>query len=339
MTQAVYTPESRPSFLSAPKRSPVFMRPAPRCARRVPGEVFRNDAPPVLVPQQDVVVLPQQAYRSRDLGVGARCLGHVEQLPAVLVAERHEPRAQPLEHHLQSRQARPVLHVHDRGGAEGLEVAERQLVDRRLGVELAAGPRLERRVFRLPAPTPHAARRNLHQRHVDGHSKAELRNGLADAALDQAAGDLARRQRLVGQQLPNGAHEPTARRPAHAAPDGAGPAVQHVLHQRPQKERVPHGDQVDRPPHQGDAHRLPLGEHPPQLVGVEPLEARPQPVIRRHRRLCLQPDEALDRLRHQDVHAAQQRLTRQQRPIERPSPENAVAHRQAGWRSPRPPAA
>ena len=74
----------------------------------------RDDPRAIVVAEQDVVVLGQEARRGRGVGVGTWRVGEVEQLATALVTERLEQRPQPLDDLAQAGQARPRLDVHDR---------------------------------------------------------------------------------------------------------------------------------------------------------------------------------------------------------------------------------
>ena len=52
------------------------------------------------MPEEDVVVLAEEAHRRRDVRVGPRRIGKVEELSAALVAEDDQAVAEPLEHRL-----------------------------------------------------------------------------------------------------------------------------------------------------------------------------------------------------------------------------------------------
>ena len=88
---------------SVPSRS-TDPRTRPGTARRR-RSLVGVEAAPVGVREQDVVVDGQEAGRGGRVRVGARRVVHVQQLPAALVAERPQPRAQPLEHGPHRRQA------------------------------------------------------------------------------------------------------------------------------------------------------------------------------------------------------------------------------------------
>ena len=60
--------------------------------------ILRRDEPAaVVVGEEHVVVLGQEADRDGRVRVGAQCAGQVEELPPTLVAEGRQPGAQPLD--------------------------------------------------------------------------------------------------------------------------------------------------------------------------------------------------------------------------------------------------
>jgi hypothetical protein len=87
--------------------------------------------------------------------------------------------------------------------------------------------------------------------------------------------------------------------------------------ERAQQERVADGDEVHRRSHQREAHDLAVDEQPAQLVRIEALEARPQAVVGRHRRLRLEPEQVLESIRDRQLDAMQQELALEQRAVER----------------------
>ena len=94
--------------------------------------VVADDAAPVGVGQQHVVVLGEEARRAGGVGIGTRTVRDVEELAPVLVPERTEARAEALDHLSHTGQARPRRHVRHGGRAEGGEVTQHHLVDRRV---------------------------------------------------------------------------------------------------------------------------------------------------------------------------------------------------------------
>ena len=67
-------------------------------SRKWRAPVRGDDARAIVVGEEDVVVLGQEAGRSRGLRIGARGLREVEELAAARVPERPEPRAEPVDH-------------------------------------------------------------------------------------------------------------------------------------------------------------------------------------------------------------------------------------------------
>ncbi len=150
---------------------------------------------------------------------------------------------------------------------------------------------------------------------------------IPEPSRDEAPTELPASERLLGQQLPRrlhkrldvGAAHPTAVMTAPVLPLG------HDLRQRLERERVPDRGQVDRPAHEPEPDDLPLLEQPPELIRVEALEPRPEPDVRRHDLLRLEPDEVLDHVVHRHVGAAEQVLPLQQRAVQRAATEDLGA--------------
>ena len=93
--------------------------------------VGRHEPRAVGMREEHVVVFGEVARRSRRVGIGAWCVGRVEQFPAVFVVERPQPRCEPVDDFAQRREAAPCGDVGDRRGPERGEVAEDEVVDRR----------------------------------------------------------------------------------------------------------------------------------------------------------------------------------------------------------------
>jgi hypothetical protein len=170
--------------------------------------------------------------------------------------------------------------------------------------------------FACPAGAPDSTRRQLNERNVDAGGVANRLGVVAQAAVDEPPAELTCSERPVGEQRANrlpelfrvdAAHSPAERAVVRALDRG--------LHERPEENGVAHRDEMHGSAHQRQTDRLLLGEHPAQLVRIEPLEARPEPVVRRHRRLCLKPHEVLDGVADGHVDTAQQVLPREQRPV------------------------
>jgi hypothetical protein len=99
----------------------------------------------------------------------------------------------------------------------------------------------------------------------------------------------------------------------------------HDLRQRLERERILDGGEMDRPAHEPEPDDLPLLEQPPELVRVEAVKPGPEPVVRRHDLLSLEPDEVLDHVLHRHVGAAEQMLPLQERAVQRTTAENLGA--------------
>ena len=123
--------------------------------------LVRDEAAAVRVREQEVVVLGEESRSGPDVRVGTGRVGQVEQLASALVAERSQTRAQSLEDVPQPGEPRPGRGVGDRRRAERAQVAQNDVVDRRLGVERPPEPRLRRGRRNLAGSTPDAARRHL----------------------------------------------------------------------------------------------------------------------------------------------------------------------------------
>ena len=158
-------PAVRPVVLGVPDgRAPRRRRaPRPCTGRRAPAKRRSSSAPnrrAVGVRQQHVVVLGQEAHRRRRVGIGPRRVGQVEQLAAALVAERRAAAAAAA----RTPRRMPVSRDHavDVGGrrrAEGGEVAEHDLVDRRWSTPAVAPTHdVERRRASPARGLPHTPR-------------------------------------------------------------------------------------------------------------------------------------------------------------------------------------
>jgi hypothetical protein len=161
-----------------------------------------------------------------------------------------------------------------------------------------------------------------------GEPIGEVSPGVVpDAALDQTPAELAGPERLAVEHLPDRALQLARIGALHATAKGAAVgALDHALHERPDQEGVGHRDEMNRAPQQREPDRLAIGEHPPQLVRVEALDARPEPVVGRQHGLRLEADEALDDIA--DAHvggAAQQELALEKSPVQRAPSKHLLA--------------
>ena len=94
------------------------------------AELLFDDAGPVGVGQEDVVVVGQEPGRRVGVGIGARGPGEIEELGAPLVAEDAQARPQALDALLAPLEPRPDLHVPDAGRAETAQVAQQHPIGR-----------------------------------------------------------------------------------------------------------------------------------------------------------------------------------------------------------------
>jgi hypothetical protein len=103
-------------------------------------------------------------------------------------------------------------------------------------------------------------------------------------------------------------------------------AVEHRLHERSEPQSIIGADEVDRRPHEGDPHDLPVLEQLSQLLRAKADEPRPQRRVGVERNLRLQPYELLDRVERRQGRTAQQQLPRESRAIERAVAQDIPAH-------------
>ena len=89
-----------------------------------------------------------------------------------------------------------------------------------------------------------------------------------------------------------------------------------------QPEAVARGDDVQRPAHERDPHDEAALDEAGEVVGMEVLEARPQPEVGAVGVLRLQPDEVLERVAHAQGLTTQQQLAFEERTVERPRPQD-----------------
>jgi hypothetical protein len=141
----------------------------------------------------------------------------------------------------------------------------------------------------------------------------------------EAAPDVAERARLLVDERAAELHEAVevdalqrrAEQRAHAP-------LHHRLHERAQLQAVAGGDDVQRPAHERDPHDEAAVDHLGELVGLEVLQPRPQPVVRADRVLRLQADEVLERVAHAQRLAPQQELAFEERAVERARAQDSL---------------
>jgi hypothetical protein len=203
------------------------------------------------VGEQQVVEVVEKPGRRRHVLAGAWRVRQIEELPAPLVAEGHQPWPQPVDHLVQLGQARPGLRVLHRGRPERGQVAQHQLVHRRVRVKVAAEPGLDRGVRRPPALAPYTARRHLDQWHPAADGLGQRGRVAVRPALGQVPAQLAEDHRPLLEQLPAGgdqlvrvdADQVLAERASHVP-------LHHDLYERPNRQAVSRGNQVNGGTHQ-----------------------------------------------------------------------------------------
>ncbi len=282
----------------------------------------------VLVAQQRVVVLRQEAHGGRRVGRRTGRVRQVEQLASGLVAEDAQATAQALDHLTELRQAAPGLDVHDGGRAVPGQVPHHQVVQVRVRVERSSQPCLRGGPGRLPALAPHASRGDLdHRQQVSdgghrvavgirpslGEQRAKFGTG-ARPFLDEFADHL--HERLGVDVLDRPAERASG--PEHPRDDG--------LHQRTEPAHVARADQVDRRTHQRRSDRLPLRDQVPQRVRLEVPQPTPEPDVGVDRHLCLHPDQPLDPVGDRQIRSLEEHLACERRPVQRPRAEHVVRH-------------
>ena len=202
--------------------------------------------------EQDVVVLRQEARRRRGIGVGAGRIGNVEELATTLVAERLEPGPQPLHDLAQTSQTRPRLDVHHRCRPEGAQIADDQLVDRRLLGQRPAEPGLHRGPRHWPGAAPQPAWRDVDHRHEVADGVCERIGRDVGPALAEQTGELRARARPDLDELATGGQDLAEVGPGDRLAERARPIAspEHRLDERSQRQRVIGGHQVDGRAHQ-----------------------------------------------------------------------------------------
>ena len=293
--------------------------------RRVP-----DDPAAVLVPELDVVVRRQEAGWGRRVRIGQQPIRHVEQLLAVLVAERAQLRPQCLDVRLELRQPRPCLDVHHARRPERAQVAQDQVGGVGVGADVAPEPQASRREDRLPALPPHRAGRRLHERQQVADRVRERRGVPIRPSSAEDRAQLAGGQRLLGKGLPAGIEDLADVHPGELPPERAArrePAIRHDLQHRPERQPVVGGHEMDGgPEHRCRPDDAALLEQPGELERIETLQSRPQLVVRVPGLLRLERDEVLDRALDRQVDALEQHLAGEQRAIERASTQDGIGH-------------
>jgi hypothetical protein len=143
----------------------------------------------------------------------------------------------------------------------------------------------------------------LHERQPIAAGERERRRIQVGEALGERGSQLATRPGPLADELPGERErrlevEPDERRREVTVPLEL--AVEHGLGERPEDEAVVGGEEVDRAPHRGDAHKVSMEEETAELVWLEAVEPRPEPEVGVQRDLRLEADEMGDSV--DDVH-------------------------------------
>ena len=270
------------------------------------------------MPEQDVVVLGQEAGRRGRVGVGPRRVGQVEQLAAVGVTERREGGSDVVDGRPETGHARPRTDVGEGRRPERGQVASDPDMLVRRAVGWFAQPGLHRRPGDGSGSAPHAARRHLDEREVGGHRVGHRLLVAVRPALREPSTEGRATQRSVGQDLATGGDE----RLDVDVPEAAGerargePTGQRGLRPGSQRERVARGHEVDGRAHQRGSDRPTVLDRRSELAGVEAVQPRPEPDVRRQRRLRLHANEVLDLVEGGRGHAFEQVLAGEQGAVE-----------------------
>ncbi len=301
--------------------------------RGEPADRLGNKPAAVVVGQDDIVVLGEEAGRSGRVGMGSRRVGKVVQLPAALVAEGAEPRPEPVGDLADAGEPAPGGDVGVARRAERGKVAKHHLVDARVGLDGLTEPCLGSGESDLGVALPQAARRSLDQGQMIAAGVGQGGAVVAGEALLECGAKLGAVERALGEDVPaGGLHR------VDVDGDEAGRVVtmvgelpvEHRLHEWPQDEAIVGGDEVDRAPHHDDPHELSLFDQRRELAGVERFHPRPQGGVGVVWDLCLQADEVFDGLLRRAARPLQEELAMQRRPVELALRENVGGHSAAG---------
>jgi hypothetical protein len=258
-------------------------------------------------------------------GVRARPRGvrEVEQLLPGLAAEPAERRPEAVGDLGQAGEPGPGLGVPHGGRPEGGEVTGEEPTGIGPLVQAATEPGLGAGPPGRAAGAPDAARRHLNDRQQVRHRVPERGRIAPRPPAGERPAELGTRHRRLGQQRGGGgdhlADIHTGKLPGEGLP-GEAP-VEDRLHPGTEHGAVIRGDEVNRGPHEPDAHRVPLGERPGQLGGLEPHQPAPQADVRRVRRLGLQADEVLQDPRYRQAGPVQEQLPGEGCAAQRPAAE------------------
>ena len=177
-------------------------------------------------------------------------------------------------------------------------------------------------------PRPHAA--SLHQWQQIADRVGERRGVPIRPPFAKDAAQLAGSPWSFGEGLPAGVEDLPDVHSCELPPErrtGREPAIGHDLEDRPKRQPIVGGHEVDgRPQHRRCAYDAALLEQPSELEGIEALQSRPELVVRIPGFLCLERDEVLDGALDGQVDALEQHLAGEQRAIERASAQDGIGH-------------
>ena len=214
--------------------------------------------------------------------------------------------------------AGPLGDVGTRGRSEGAEVAPDEQLQRGLLVDLfRADPGLSR-LEDVRAPLLPRSRRWY-------PDELEPRPGHAPAPADDVD-ELLLASRAVGEPISQLSRPPLQLPLARARLVHAQPP----LSLRPpngdrERPEVAPRDDVDRRAHQRRLDDRASLERARKIVSAKALEARPQPDVRVRRVLILDPAESLERARDRKARAVEEELAREERSVQLPLREGALA--------------
>ena len=171
----------------------------------------------------------------------------------------------------------------------------------------------------LPALPPEAARRHLHQGEMVAQGIAERIRRFVRPALLQPFPERREGERIFLDELPPDLQE---RFEIDAGDGGAVPAADtelclvHGLKDRPQRQGVTRGDQVDGRAHERHAHRPAALDECGEIFGAKIAKPGPQAEIGWRRGLRLQADQMFQRSGRRHRCALEQELPRKQRAVQ-----------------------
>ena len=183
------------------------------------------------------------------VGIGTRSVGPVEQLPAILIPARDQVGPESLDNLGQMGQAGPGLDVLDRRRPESSQVAQDQVIDRRVAGKGTPQPVLGSGVGRGPIQTPDSPGWKLDEGDQVAHRVGQRVGVTVGPTPLELAAKLTWGARRLGEGGPSRrGHLREVQTGETGAVAGIHGAVEHRLQQGPKTDGIPGGDQVDGPP-------------------------------------------------------------------------------------------